>query len=418
MPRLDRAGVLDAYRTHVNRGMAMVSEIADVPVESHASGAYIFDVDGNRYLQCGGYGVFLLGLCHPDVVAAVQRQVQTLPLSSRELLSEETAAASATLAAVAPEGMDYVYFGNSGAEAAETAIKLARLNGKTRLISTVRGYHGKTLGALSVTGQRRYREPFEPLLEGVRFVPFGDADAMADELGQTAGDACVIVEPIQGEGGVRIPPPGYLQDIERLCREAGAFLVFDEIFTGLGRTGEWWASSGVVPDVLLTGKTLSGGVVPVSAAIASEAAFGVLNRDPVLHSSTFSGAPLGAVAARTAIEVIQRDGIVERARELGERLLGELTQALDGRSTVVDVRGRGLLIGVEFADPGLAGEFMLEMLRRGVLVAHSSSSHEVVRFTPPAILDDADVRWLIEAAADAAKAADPQRPAAATAGRS
>lgn len=418
MPRLDRAAVLDAYRAHVNRGLAMMCDIADIPVEDSASGAHVTDVDGNRYLQCGGYGVFLLGLCHPDVVAAVQRQVQTLPLSSRELLCEETAAAAAALARVAPDGMDYVYFGTSGADAVETAIKLARLNGKRRLISTVRGYHGKSMGALSVTGRDHYRQPFEPLLDGVRFVPFGDADAIADELGQTAGDACVILEPIQGEGGVRIPPPGYLHDVERLCRDAGAFLVLDEIFTGLGRTGEWWASSGVVPDVLLTGKTLSGGVVPVSAAIASEAAFGVLNRDPVLHSATFSGAPLAAVAARTAVEVIERDGIVERTRQLGEQLLAELTEALAGCSAVVDVRGRGLLIGVEFADPGLAGEFMLEMLRRRVLVAHSSSAHEVVRFTPPAILDDADVRWLTDAAAGAGEAVDARRPAVATAGRS
>ena len=413
MPQRDRPAVLKAYRDHLNRGLAMVAELTNIPVEHHALGAHVFDDHQTKYLQCGGYGVFLLGHCHPDVIAAVRRQLDRMPLNSRLLLSAETAAAAAALAEVAPDGMDYVYFGTSGTEATETAIKLARLHGKDRLVSTRGGFHGKTMGALSVTGRTFYRAPFEPLLGGVQFVEFGEVAPLEAALTEADGRGCVILEPVQAEGGVRVPPDGYLHEAAELCRATDAFLIVDEIQTGLGRLGEWWGVSAesVVPDVLLVGKTLSGGVVPISAAVASERAFGALNRDPVLHSATFSGAPVTAAAALATIEVIKRDGLVDRSRKLGQRILEGAREALADCGAVTEVRGRGLLIGIEFSAPLLAAEFMAELLNHRVLVSHSSNAHEVVRLTPPAILEDSDVQWLLEAlsaAGDAVNALEPE----------
>jgi putrescine aminotransferase len=357
--------------------------------------------DGRRFLNCGGYGVFLMGARHPTVVAAVERQLHEHPVATRLFLEPQAAYAAEALIGVSPPGLDRVHFAGSGAEAVEAALKLARTHGHRRLISMSGGYHGKTLGALSVTAKSVFQDPFRPLLPHVTHVPYGEAAALEHTLAVEPGNACVIVEPVQGEGGVVIPPAGYLRDVESLCRRYGAFFVLDEVQTGLGRLGAWWGAdlAGVVPDALLTGKGLSGGIVPVSALVARQEAFSVFDKDPYLHTSTFSGAPLAMAAARAAIQAIREEDLVARARSLGAELFGEIDRIVRHRAggLIREVRGVGLLIGIEFIEPGPAGDLLLELVDQGVIANHSLNTHLVLRLTPPAVLTAADVDHLYTA---------------------
>ncbi|MGA7732802.1 MAG: aminotransferase class III-fold pyridoxal phosphate-dependent enzyme [Chloroflexia bacterium] len=392
-----RDKVLDAYRSHLSVGLARLARLMRAAVEVRSYGPHVWDDNGEKYLDCGGYGVFTLGHCHPRVVEAVVEQVRSHPLSTRFLLNRPMAEAAEALARVAPEGLDYVYFGVSGADAVETALKLARLEGRKRIISMDNGYHGMTFGALSVTGREVYRQPFQPLLNEVEFVPFGNADALEDALSR-GPEACVILEPVQAEGGVVVPPEGYLSEVERACRAHGAFLIIDEIQTGLGRLGAWWGvdREGVVPDVLLVGKALTGGVVPVSAVVGSEAAFRRLSQDPLIHASTFSGAPIAMAAAKAAVETIEEENIIPRAAALGDRLLQAITKAVEDTcpSLVREVRGSGLLIAIEWNADYLALDFLCTMLDQRVILTHSMNAPTVTRLTPPAILSDEDVHVL------------------------
>jgi len=398
---LERQAVLRQYRYHVNSGLAKLNELMGMPLEVRSAGSLVFDEKDTAYLDCGGYGVFIVGHCHPKIIEKVKAQLERHPLSTRLLVNPELAKAAESLTSVTPEDLDFVCFTNSGAEAVEVGIKIARLNGKRKLIAMQGGFHGKTMGALSITGRSHYQMPFSPLLPDVQLIPFGDADALRAVLSRNGDQACVILEPIQAEGGVIIPPTGYLQDVQNLCSQHGAFFILDEIQTGMGRLGAWWGADyeGVIPDVLLVGKGLSGGAVPVGAAVVKAAAYAPLNRDPFLHSSTFAGNPLAMAAAQAALEVVKSDGLVVRARELGEKLLPALKQTLFNTCPhlLTDVRGTGLLIGIEFNTASLAGEFMLELLQRKVIVSHSLNAHRVMRLTPPAVLTELECDWLLGA---------------------
>ncbi|MBQ0826565.1 aspartate aminotransferase family protein [Streptomyces tagetis] len=405
-PDTDAAAVLDAYRRHVSRGRARLAAMTGSVVETASEGTSVWDAAGREYLDCGGYGVFLVGHRHPRVVAAVTDQIGRHPLATRLLLEPVAATAATALARVTPPGLDYVHFVTSGAEATETAVKLARAHGKRRLVSAVGGYHGKTTGALALTAKPFYQAPFHPLLPA-EHVPYGDAAALETAL--SAGEpACVVIEPVQGEGGVVVPPAGYLGDVQRICADHGALFVLDEIQTGLGRLGTWWGATpeDVRPDVLLVGKNLSGGVIPVAAAVATRETYAPFDRDPFLHTSTFAGAPVAMAAAAAAVGVIDEEGLVARAAGLGESLLKLLHEALAPvlGDVVTEIRGRGLLIGVELADEHLAGELVLHLLEAGVLVNHSLNAHRVVRLTPPALLSAADLERLSRAFTAAAGA--------------
>jgi putrescine aminotransferase len=401
-----RDTVLRQYQRHVNTGMARLGKMAGLPVEVRSEGCFVFDQDGEGYLDCGGYSVFLLGHRHARVIEAVKAQLDRHPLTTRVLLNAELAQAAEALAARAPSGLDFVVFTNSGAEAVEAGIKLARLAGRNRLVSTTGGFHGKTMGALSVTGRPHYRDPFHPLVPDVEFVPYGDADAMSAALSRDGRRTAVVLEPVQGESGVVIPPDGYLRQVRELCDRHGALLILDEIQTGLGRLGSWWGAdrAQVSPDILLVGKALGGGVMPVGAVVTSAATFAGLNRDPFLHTSTFAGNPLAMAAATAAIAAIEDEGIVDRARLLGESILRELRRVLLAGcpDLIADVRGVGLLIGVEFRQEHVAGDFIHELLRRKVVLANSLNAFSVARLTPPAIMTDAECRLLFDATEDAA----------------
>jgi putrescine aminotransferase len=392
---------LRLYRAHLSKGRATLAELFGSHMEVASSGAWLDTSDGERFLNCGGYGVFITGARHPIVMDAVRRQLETHPISTRILLEPSVAEAAEALVSVLPAGLERVHFAVSGAEAVETGLKLARANGKRHLISTHGGYHGKSLGALSVTGKAVYQKPFRPLLPDVEHIAYGDIAALEAALAARPGESCVILEPVQGEGGVILPPDGYLVRAERLCRDHGAFLILDEVQTGLGRLGHWWGAdlAGITPDVLLIGKALGGGVLPVSAAVAGRAAFAPFDKDPYLHTGTFSGAPVLMAAAQGAIRAIKEDRLVSRAADLGWYLLPEL-QRIAMRNCpelIVEVRGQGLLIGVEFVEAGLAGEMLIELFNHGVVGNHSMIGSATVRFTPPAVMSDTDVEFLLTA---------------------
>lgn len=389
------ADVIGQYRRHLSRGRASLAEMLGGHVEVASDGPFVVMSDGQRLLNFGGYGVFILGHAHPAVVEAVIAQLRSHPLSTRIMLEPRQAAAATALTEVCPVGLERVQFVNSGAEATEAAIKLARANGARHLISTHGGYHGKTLGALSATGNEIYQAPFRPLLPDTEQVPFGDTQALASAL-ECAPRSCVILEPVQAEGGVVIPPDGYLNNVEHLCRAHGAFLVIDEIQTGMGRLGSWWGvdHDGITPDVMLVGKGLSGGVIPVAAIVATEQAFKPFDDDPFLHTSTFGGSPVAMAAAEAAIRALQNGHLIAAASQLGARILADARAAVEQYCPhlVKEVRGRGLLIGLEFHEPGAAADLMLELLGEGVITNHSLNAHRVLRLTPPAVLSEADLQ--------------------------
>lgn len=396
------------YEEHINRGLAKLLRFAGIEaMECKAFGMYVEDDDGNRYLDClGGFGALNFGHRHPKIVEAVVKQLNLMPLSSRMLFNEVQARLAKMLSELLPGDLQYCFFCHSGAEAVEACIKLARLSTRrSKVVAAQNAYHGKTLGALSASGREIYRSPFEPLLQWFVHVPFGDANALEREVDEDT--AAVILEPIQGEGGVIIPPDDYLAAARRICSERGALLILDEVQTGFGRTGANFAMEhyGVVPDLVALAKSLGGGVMPIGAAVGNETSFKGLFESPLIHSSTLGGNPLACAAACAAIEVLQEERLSERARESGDYFLSSLQRVAEMHSDMIkEVRGKGLLIGVEFYDADVATIVVAGMLRRRVLVAYTLNNPLVIRFEPPLIIEreqiDEAVNSFAEAVAD------------------
>lgn len=397
MCEIEREVVINMYRDHVNSGFAKLSELMQVPLQVKSNGPYVYDETGERYLDCGGYGVFLLGHSHPRIIERIKQQLDKDALSNKLLINPEIGKAAKALVEITPESLDYVLFLNSGTEAVEAGLKIARLNNRSTIISTKQGFHGKTLGALSATGRKEFQEPFKPLLPNVFHVTYGSLEDLEATLKNHQANAVVILEPIQAEGGVNIPPQGYLLGVRELCDKYEALLIIDEIQTGLGRLGDWWGinQEGVIPDMLLTGKILSGGIMPVSAVLTNKKTFEQLNKNPLLHTSTYSGNALAMVAVQETISVIQEEGLILKAKIIGERFQKNFEEVLEeNKAVLTDIRGRGLLWGFEFKDSGLSGRFMMGLLKKKIIVSNSLNSNKVVRITPPAILDDEQIVYI------------------------
>ena len=391
----------ELFERHVNPGLAGLLRFTGLDVvEDHAEGVYVWDTSGRRYLDfLGLYGTLNLGHRHPRVVEAVKRQLDRMPMSVRVMISEPTARLAARLAEITPGDLSMSFFGNSGAEAVEAAFKLARIHtGKPEIITTERGFHGKTMGALSLTPKAEYQDPVRPLVPGVKVVPYGDAAAVAEAIGPET--AAVIVEPVQGEGGVIVPPEGYLRELREITRERGVLLILDEVQTGMGRTGRLWAAEweGVEPDLLTSAKALGGGVMPIGAVVGRAELFEPFRENPLIHSSTFGGNPLAAAAALAAIEVTLEEDLPARAQEMGAYLLDALAGLkADYPEFIADVRGKGLLVGVEFTDADIGAIVISELAARGVLTAFGLNNPKVVRLEPPLIVERAHVDEAVEA---------------------
>jgi len=371
----------------------------DVAFE-RGEGPYLYDTSGRRYLDAlAGIAVCGLGHAHPAVAEAVADQAARLIHTSNlyDIPLQRTLAAKL----VALSGMTSVFFCNSGTEAAEAAIKLARRHGHERgidapvVVAAKGAFHGRTMGALSATGSERAHAGFEPLLPGFVHVPYGDLAALTSVLEARDDVAAVMFEPVQGENGVVLPPEGFLGDVRRLTEAHDVLMVVDEVQTGMGRTGAWFAHQhdGIVPDVMTLAKALGNGV-PIGAMLAHGDAAALLA--PGQHGSTFGGNPLAARAALAVIETLEREDLVAHAAAMGERLKRGLSARLAEVPGVVEVRGRGLMVGVELDRP--CGEIVRMALAEGVLVNVTAGNR--VRLLPPLVVREADVERIVDVVAD------------------
>jgi len=367
----------------------------DVVID-RAEGVWVYDVDGDRYLDClASYSAVNQGHCHPEILKTLIEQAHKVTLTSRAFRNDQLPLLYEELHALT--GFDMALPMNSGAEAVETAVKAARKwgykvkgipDGKAEIIVCANNFHGRTTTVISFSTDEQYRDGFGPFTPGFKIIPFGDADALQAAI--TPNTCAFLVEPIQGEAGIIIPPAGFLKRAAEICRKNRVLLIADEIQAGLGRTGKLFAymHEGVQPDAVIIGKALSGGFYPVSAVLASKEVLGVFH--PGDHGSTFGGNPLGCAVARAALRVLVEEKLIERSAELGEYFLKRL-QSLNS-AHIHEVRGKGLWIGIELYKP--ARPFCEALKTLGVLC---KETHEVViRIAPPLVITKAEIDWAFE----------------------
>lgn len=359
-------------------------------------GAKVWDSQGKEYIDCScGYGVALLGHCHPRVVEAIRRQSERLITCHGSFYNDAREECLSKLQKIKPDGTEKVFLSNSGAEAVETAIKLVRkFTKKKGIVAMVNSFHGKTMGALSLTWNAKYREPFMPLLDGVKFAPYGKIDKLRALVDEDVG--AIFVEPVQGEGGINIPPPDYLKQVRELCDEKGVLLVLDEVQSGFGRTGKMWAHQhfGVRPDILCSSKALGGGF-PIGATFARADIMDSLKRGE--HSNTFGGNPLACAACAGAIEALLEDGLVENARTMGDLLKNGFSQIES--KLVREVRGLGLMLGIDMRFEVM--NIILKSLERGVIVLEAGKT--VLRLLPPLVITKEDVQKVLSVVSESIK---------------
>jgi len=367
----------------------------DVVIE-RAEGVWVYDVEGKRYLDClAAYSAVNQGHCHPRILRTLQEQASKITLSSRAFRNEQLPLFCKEIHELT--GFEMVLPMNSGAEAVETALKAARKWGykvkgipqnQAEIIVCAGNFHGRTISVVSFSSDEQYRDGFGPYTPGFKIIPYGDIEALRNAI--TPNTCAFLVEPIQGEAGIIIPPPGFLKEAAELCRQNNALLMLDEIQSGLGRTGKLFAymHEGITPDVLIVGKALAGGFYPVSAVLASAAILGVFN--PGDHGSTFGGNPLGCAVARTAMQVLVDEKLVERSAELGAYFLS-LLQSLQ-IPVIKEVRGRGMWIGIELK--ALARPYCEALMEEGILCKETHD--HVIRIAPPLIITRAEIDWAFE----------------------
>jgi ornithine--oxo-acid transaminase len=365
-------------------------------VLSRGEGVWVFDVDGNRYLDClSSYSALNQGHVHPRILEAMRKQAEKITLTSRAFRNDQLPLFYKELSALT--GYEKSLPMNSGAEAVETALKLARKwayrikgvpHDRAEIIVADGNFHGRTISIVTFSSEPLYREDFGPYTPGFVSVPYANADAIRQAINPNT--AAVLLEPIQGEGGVIVPPPGYLSEIAEICQQNNVLFIADEIQTGLGRTGKLFAvdHEGVRPDVIVIGKALSGGFYPVSAVLADAPILDLFQ--PGEHGSTFGGNPLACAIAREALKVIVDEGLVENAARIGEYFMERLSEVPD--HNIREVRGKGLLIGIEMKpEAGGARRFCEKLQSRGIL-AKETHQH-VIRFAPPLIIDKETIDW-------------------------
>jgi len=364
-----------------NRLMANVFAKRPVVI-TRGKGALVWDINGKEYVDCmGSYGVALLGHSHPKVVEAVCKQAETLISCHASLYNNKRTEFLQKLMSITPKGLNKAFLSNSGAESVECALKLARkFTGKPEIIAAMGAFHGKTMGALSATWDKKYREPFQPLVPEFKHVPPDNLEKLSQAI--TDKTAAILIEPIRGEGGVRIPPEGFLQGLREICDEKDVLLILDEVQTSFGRTGRLFACEhwGVTPDVMCLAKPFAGGL-PIGITVAKENIMSSFKVGD--HSSTFSGSPLVCAAACAAINVLVEDKLTERAAVLGGYFKARLEELQAKYKIVKEVRGLGLMLGVELRYD--VRNIILKTMDRGVLIL--DAGRNVLRFLPPLVVE-------------------------------
>ncbi len=378
------------YEKYINPAQAKLFRFMGLgSVEAEAEGWTVKDSEGKTFIDClGGYGMFALGHRNPAVVAAVERELHAMPMSGKVLFNRPMADLAEALFEITPGDLKYSFFVNSGTEAVEGCLKIARLStGRKKFVAADNAFHGKTMGSLSATGRDLYKTPFEPLVNGFTHVPFNDIKAMEKAVDEDT--AAVILEPIQGEGGIIVPSPGYLAMVKRICANRGALFIADEVQTGIGRTGDWFGVNhdGVEPDMMACAKALGGGVMPLGAIIGSEKAWQGLIEAPFLHTTTFGGGEMACAAGLATIKFIKERKILKRAADTGAHFKEGLEKiGADFPNVIKEVRGRGMMLGVELTKEGAGGMLMSLMIDRGVIIAYTLNNPKVLRFEPPLIM--------------------------------
>lgn len=407
------------FAEHYNRNWLeyrkSVTESGDwAAVEWSGSGSVFKDVLGREYLDfLGGYGMMDLGWSHPDVINTVRAQLERSPMPSQELLDPLRGVLAKLLASITPGDLKYTWFGASGTEANEAAMKIAKLyTGKTAFIVGVKAFHGKTMGSLSLMGKSDYRAPMGAMYGGqVYHVPFGDAAAVEQQLEICekvgVGVAAVMFEPIQGESGAIVPPDDFWPRIRAATKKYGVLLIADEVQTGLGRTGKLWGMEhwNVVPDILTVAKSLGGGVMPISAVTTTEEIFHpMMYPNPFMHTTTTGGGALACSAAISAIHVTLRERLWEQAAQKGDYLMKNLSKFAEQYPQIYEkITGKGLLIGMHFKDPETGYKVASGLFKRNVLVAGTLTSAQTIRVEPPLIVTQEQMDALLSRLGDTLK---------------
>jgi len=354
-------------------------------------GAHVWDVNGKEYIDCmGGYGVAIVGHQNKRVVKAIKEQVDKIITVHSSLYNKTREEFLKTLISLAPKGLTQVHLNNSGAEAIEAAIKFARkFTGKKGMVAMKGSYHGKTLGALTLTFNPKYKKAFEPLVEKVSFASFGDIESLRSTIDEDT--AFVILEPIQGESGIIVAPDGFLQEVRKLCDEKGILLIFDEIQAGLGRTGRLWACDhwNTAPDILCLAKGIAGGV-PMGATLVRPDILASMSKGE--HSSTFGGNPLSCAAGIATLHALTQDGLIENSEKMG-KLFREGLEKLKEKHTIIrEIRGKGLMIGVELKFE--VKDVLMNLMKEGVLMLYSGRN--ILRILPPLVITKEDITKVLE----------------------
>jgi len=396
------------FDNHINPGFLEYRKSAgadDMAMEWMANGDTFTDLHGNTYIDClGGFGAFNCGHRHPKVIETVTNQLAKQPLSSAELIDANRSLLARILADVTPGDLQYTFFTSSGTEAVECGLKMATLaTGRHYYVAFKGDFHGKTHGSLSLTSKEHFRGPFLPLLQGARFAPFGDLEYLTKMLDimEFIGElpAAIVYEPIQGEGGVNLPPDEWIPGIRELCDKYDIMMVADEVQAGMGRTGYLFATdySKVAPDILCLGKSISGSVVPLSACVCTERAFRGMFPDPLLHSTTTGGNPLATAAGIAAFNVILSEDLPGKAQKSGAMFMEGLEKLHQKYPKLLTTyRGRGLMIAMEFCDGDMGYEVVYEAFNRKLLLSGSLINAKTIRIEPPLNITEEHVRKALE----------------------
>ena len=397
----EKRKALAEYARYVNPQKVRVLKNAGLDIiEGRREGAYVWDMDGTRYIDCiTSAGSFNVGRRNPEIIAALKQALDEYDLGGFLMCSKPKADLAKKLAEITPGDLQYVMFGTGGGEANDFAIKLARgFTMKTEIISTLKAYHGHTGFSLAAIGREEYRKPFEPMVPGFRHVPFNDLDAVRNAV--TADTAAIIIEPVQGEGGIHPANDDYLRGLRQLCDEEEIVLIFDEIQTGFGRTGKMFCCehAGVTPDIMTVAKSLGGNLYPISAAIYREELNDFIVTHPFIHLSTFGGSDLGCVVGMATIDYLVKAGLPEHAAAMGERFQRGFDDLLERYpELLLEVRRKGLMMGLQYTNDSIGPRMSYQLARHGVMAIYTGNEPSVMRLMPVLGIQPEEVDQVLDA---------------------